>query len=104
MENVTLYRYDKNQKNLISKNLNLRLAEIKNITLESGDRIIVKEKIDLKRNYFSTILGEVNFPGTYPISFDSTYLSEIVEIAGGFTTNASLNISYLQRSFEKEII
>ncbi len=101
LENVTLYRYDKNQKNLISKNLNLRLAEIKNITLESGDRIIVKEKIDLKRNYFSTILGEVNFPGTYPISFDSTYLSEIVEIAGGFTTNASLNISYLQRSFEK---
>ena len=29
LENVTLYRYDKNQKNLISKNLNLRLAEIK---------------------------------------------------------------------------
>jgi protein involved in polysaccharide export with SLBB domain len=45
-----------------------------------------------------TIEGEVVFPGAYPIIEDSTRLSELIEMAGGLTENASLNESRMVRA------
>jgi hypothetical protein len=36
------------------------------------------------------VLGEINFPGTIPITKDNTNLYEVIQLAGGFTSQASL--------------
>jgi len=66
--------------------------------LQRGDRIIIREKATLRRNYKVYIEGEVVYPGFYPITRDSTMISDIVREAGGFTSEASLESSRLFRA------
>jgi polysaccharide biosynthesis/export protein len=68
-----------------------------NLALQPGDRIVVKSHPDLRRDYRVSIVGEVRYPGTYPITLDRTRVSEIVARAGGFTKNAALKTSELLR-------
>jgi polysaccharide export outer membrane protein len=68
-----------------------------NVPLLSGDRILVREKYDLREDYRVFIEGEVRFPGIYPISKDGTKLSQIIRDAGGFTDLASLQSAELIR-------
>lgn len=74
--------------------------------LHRGDRIIVKEKKELRRDSKVQIEGEVLYPGYYPITKDSTKLTDLVRMAGGFTEFASLSISKVfRRSItEREIV
>ncbi len=65
--------------------------------LQRGDQIMVHEKLELRRNNRVFVEGEVNAPGTYPITKDSTLLSEIIAQARGFTLSASLKTSRLYR-------
>jgi len=44
-----------------------------------------------------TVLGEVRYPGTYPITRNTTRLTELIDRAGGFTEAASLSSSYITR-------
>ncbi|MGA7160726.1 MAG: polysaccharide biosynthesis/export family protein [Bacteroidota bacterium] len=75
------------------------------IPLQRGDRIIVREKPSLRRDYKIYVEGEVLYPGFYPITRDSTLISEIVHEAGGFTPEASMESSSLFRTSlsEKDI-
>ena len=68
-----------------------------NMPLQPGDRLVVKGNLDLRRDYRVSIVGEVRFPGTYPITRTKTKISEIVRRAGGFTENASLKTTELMR-------
>ena len=65
--------------------------------LESGDRIVVKAKKELREDYRVYISGEVLNPGTYPITKNRTKLSEVINQAGGFTEFASLKSAELNR-------
>ena len=65
--------------------------------LESGDRIVVKARTELREDYRVTIEGEVLYPGTYPITKNRTRLSEIIRVAGGFTEFALLKSAELNR-------
>lgn len=60
------------------------------IALQPGDRIIVKSRIEERGDYNVDLRGEVLYPGTYPITKNRTWLSEIIQQAGGFTEYASL--------------
>ena len=75
------------------------------IPLQRGDRIVVREKPSLRRDYKVYVEGEVVYPGFYPITRDSTMISDIVHEAGGFTPDASLESSRLFRTSipEKDI-
>jgi protein involved in polysaccharide export with SLBB domain len=69
-----------------------------NVALVSGDRIVVKERPDVREDYHVFIDGEVRYPGTYPITKENTKLSKIIEWAGGFTEFASLSAAEVVRS------
>jgi protein involved in polysaccharide export with SLBB domain len=62
----------------------------KNLPLVIGDRIIVKEMQDIREDYRVYVLGEVKYPGIYPITKDSTKLTNVLNWSGGFTEYASL--------------
>jgi protein involved in polysaccharide export with SLBB domain len=68
-----------------------------NMALESGDRLAVKPRIDLREDYTVYVGGEVLYPGTYPITKNRTRLSEVIYRAGGFTDFAMLEIAELNR-------
>ena len=60
------------------------------LALVAGDRIVVQERPDVREDYKVIVDGEVEYPGTYPLSKDSTQLSTVIEWCGGFTEYASL--------------
>lgn len=68
--------------------------------LRRGDRISVKEKLDLRRDYKVFVSGEVKQPGYILITRQSTRLSKVIEDAGGFTEYASLPEAMILRPEE----
>lgn len=98
-DNVVVTRVDSVQ------NVTTFKVSIKNIVRESepafilqrGDRINVYAKYNMAKDGRVQVAGEVKFPGYYPITKDSTYLSEVIALAGGVTERASLKNSQLFR-------
>jgi polysaccharide biosynthesis/export protein len=76
------------------------------VPLQRGDRVVVREKMELRRDYKATVEGEVLYPGNYPITKDSTKLTDVIRAAGGFTEFVSLGMSKVFRRSvtEKEIV
>lgn len=68
-----------------------------NFPLESGDRIVVKAKKELREDYRVNIQGEVMYAGMYPITKNRTKLSEVIKQAGGFTEFSALRSATLNR-------
>jgi len=81
-------------------------GRMRDVALQRGDRIVVKEKIELRRDYKVRVDGEILRPGYYPVTKDSTKLTEIIAAAGGFTDFASLSTSKIfRRSItERELV
>jgi len=73
-----------------------------NIALLPGDRIVVRAKPDQRADYRVTVLGDVKFPGTYPITKEHSRLSEVVRQAGGFLETASIKTAELTRKSVRE--
>ncbi len=69
----------------------IRLAINSDFSLQRGDRITVLADETQRKDFTVTVFGEVNIPGSIPITKNSTTLSEVIKKAGGVTTNASLN-------------
>jgi len=82
--------------------IKLSYSKDKDYPIENFDRIFVKYNTDFRKKVTVLVLGEVSRPGYYPISFKSTTLKEVVEMAGGVTENAYLPLSILFRKYDKE--
>lgn len=76
---------------------NIKAGKTSDVPLQRGDRIVVYEHYIPFRDAKVYVEGEVRFPGYYPVSKDSTRLSEVLERAGGITEFASLKNSQLFR-------
>lgn len=66
--------------------------------LPSDTRVVVpvdRKKVD---NYYVWVSGEVSDPGIYPISSDTTRLTDVIKLAGGFTKWASLPAAVIYRT------
>ncbi len=72
-------------------------SQAPDIALQRGDRIVVPERTELRRDFKIYIEGEVIHPGFYPITRDSTMLSDGIRQAGGLNENALLESSQLFR-------
>jgi polysaccharide export outer membrane protein len=72
-------------------------GEQNDIPLKRGDRITVYEQYISQKSINVSVTGEVLYPGVYPITKDSSYVSEIIALAGGLTPQASLKNSQLFR-------
>lgn len=82
--------------------INLSFERNRKFKIEKYDRIFVKYKINYQKNLTVLILGEVVRPGYYPISFKTTKLKDIIELAGGLKDRAYLPLSILFREYDQE--
>lgn len=82
--------------------INLSYRDNKDFKIDNFDRVFVKYKTDYQKKVTVLILGEVERPGYYPISFKNTRLKDVIEMAGGFNQNAYLPLSIIFRNFDKE--
>ena len=96
---IELYRTGKDGSSMTTEMFDLRqlLARSAPCLLQRGDRIIVEELSPLRRDDKVYVDGEVKSVGYYPITKDSTRLSDVIRMAGGFTEFASLVNSQLHR-------
>jgi protein involved in polysaccharide export with SLBB domain len=70
---------------------------VPDLPLENKDRILVREKPDRRGDFKVHVRGEIRYPGMYPITRDSTKLSQIIERAGGLTEFAFLPMAEIER-------
>lgn len=73
------------------------VSEILNMPLQPDDRIFIRNIANFRERQTVEIDGEVVYPGDYALLKKPTYLSEIIEMAGGFTKDAELNAAYVVR-------
>ncbi|HEY4613240.1 MAG TPA: SLBB domain-containing protein [Bacteroidota bacterium] len=93
LSNVELTRLTLDGARATSQTVNLQeiIDGVKqDIPLQPRDRIVVREKADRRKDFKAHVRGEVLYPGMYPITPDSTRLSEMIRRAGGFTEYAYL--------------
>jgi protein involved in polysaccharide export with SLBB domain len=72
-------------------------AEGRSFVLRPFDAVYVSEVGNYKQQHSARVEGAVMRPGTYPIRQDTTTVRELVEMAGGFASNASLVEATLRR-------
>ncbi|MBE2256727.1 MAG: SLBB domain-containing protein [Ignavibacteria bacterium] len=99
-DSILLYRPEANGKNFDI--INLEYDKDKNFPIQNYDRIFVKYKTDYQKKVTVLVLGEVQRPGYYPITFKNTRVKDAVEMAGGITENAYLPLSLVFRNYDKE--
>lgn len=75
-----------------------------NVLLEEDDVVFVRKIPDWEIGPTVEIRGEVKFPGIYAIHRDSTWLSEILHQAGGFTKDALIREAVVIRKSNRIII
>jgi protein involved in polysaccharide export with SLBB domain len=59
-----------------------------NPLLSRGDRVWVRQRENERRDYRVTVSGEVNQPGSFPITKNNTTVREVIHRAGGFKPTA----------------
>lgn len=74
-----------------------RPGSASDVRLQSGDRIFLRERSDVRELSRVIVRGEVLQPGVYPITRTSTKLSDIIKQAGGVTEYAHLGGAYISR-------
>ena len=60
-------------------------------SIQRGDRFRFIAPETQRKNYAVSVIGEVQIPGTVPITKNSTTLYEVIQACGWFTDQASLN-------------
>ncbi|HET6511143.1 MAG TPA: SLBB domain-containing protein, partial [Candidatus Kapabacteria bacterium] len=76
---------------------NVQPGSTQDVKLQSGDRIFIRERADIRELSRVIVRGEVLRPGVYPITRTSTKLSDIIKQAGGVTEYAHLGGAYVSR-------
>jgi len=71
------------------------------IALRPGDRLVIPVNRDDREGTAVRIEGEIVRPGTYPITRSDTHLSEVIALAGGFTSHANLKAATVLRLRQK---
>lgn len=79
-----------NGKSYEEKTVDLNDSSVMDMPLPVNSHVIVPTDRSKINDFYVWVGGEVQTPGIYPISRDSTKLSKVIDIAGGFTKWASL--------------
>lgn len=99
-DSIILYRQDENKSGY--EIFNLSLSKDKDFKIEVYDRAFVKYKSDYQKMATVLILGEINLPGYYPITYKTTKVRELISMAGGLKPTAFLPLSILFRYWDAE--
>ncbi|MGK0175911.1 MAG: protein involved in polysaccharide export with SLBB domain [Ulvibacter sp.] len=82
---------------------NLLIDENKDFYLEPFDRVLVRYLKGYSIQKYITVLGEVSYPGNYSITNKGQRVSDLVEMAGGFSPYAFIEGAYLSRKVGEAI-
>ena len=63
--------------------------------LQPEDHLMVPYSYNENPHEIVEIVGEINFPGTYPIKIGTTTISDIIRLAGGFLPSADSSKIYI---------
>ncbi|MBD3395933.1 MAG: hypothetical protein GF418_09945 [Chitinivibrionales bacterium] len=77
------------------------LADNDDPALNPDDRILVSRATEYRVHRNVWVAGEVLYPGMYPIEKGRTRVQDVIEMAGGFTEDASPRQSTMYRQDEK---
>lgn len=72
----------------------------KHMKLEANDRVYINAYAEQRRDFKVLVLGEVVRPGNYPITLNTTRLSDIIIEAGGLLPNSYLPNSEVYRKLD----
>lgn len=72
----------------------------KKMKLEPNDRVYVYAYAEQRRDFKVLVLGEVVRPGNYPITLNTTKLSDVISEAGGLLPNSFLPTSEVYRKID----
>lgn len=81
-------------------NIYVNYERDKKMPLQINDRVYVRSNNELRRDFKVFVYGEVLRPGPYPITENSTKLSEVLKLSGGLKENAYLPTSELFRKID----
>ncbi len=93
-DSTTIYRLSYDQ----TKMEKIRVATNSKFPLKNRDRIVVGDERPFTNEYRILVIGEVNRPGYIPFGRKNQTLKDAIDLAGGFTDNASLNNIRLLKS------
>jgi protein involved in polysaccharide export with SLBB domain len=85
------------------KIVDLRDTSSLDMKLPVNSRVVVPIDRNKVHNYYVWVNGEVRVPGIYPISPDTTKLSDVIRMAGGFTRWASLPSAVVFRTKQPDV-
>ncbi len=100
LDSIEIVRYQKDHVTTRSFFLNLTGYpgdQSVNIPMQAEDLVLARAIPNFHRQRLVVITGKVKFPGTYPIEFGKTTLSQIIARAGGYTNEASLEEATVTR-------
>ncbi len=102
LDGAELVRFSDNTTGKASRAVDLRavLADKTseaNITLAPDDRLFVRALSNYRLKEQVTLIGEVKYPGVYPIMDGMRTLKQLIERAGGFLPQASLTEAEMLR-------
>jgi protein involved in polysaccharide export with SLBB domain len=101
--NVEIVRFRPDNKTTYNLEIDLT-GDNWNLKLQPDDRIFIKKMQNYHEKYQVSLVGEFKFPGYYAVIEDSTWLSDIVEKAGGFSEVASLHEAEMFRISSEEVV
>ena len=98
LDSITVSRMDPTATKM--EKIYLNFEKDKNFKLEPNDRVYVHAYAESRRDFKVLVLGEVVRPGNYPITLNTTRLSDIINEAGGLLPNSYLPNSEVYRKID----
>jgi len=98
LDSITVSRMDPTATRM--EKIYLSFDKDKNFKLEPNDRVYVNAHAEQRRDFRVLVLGEVVRPGNYPITLNTTKLSDVINEAGGLLPNSYLPNSEVYRKLD----
>ncbi len=98
MDSIMISRMDPSATKM--KNWYVNYEVDKKMKLEPNDRVYIFPYSDSRRDFRVQLLGEVVRPGSYPITLNTTRLSDIIRESGGLLPNSYLPTSEIYRKLD----
>lgn len=95
-ENVIIYRTRGAQTDAI--NISLSDEDAGTIPLMPYDRLVIPYLDNVKRGASAWVYGEAILPGNFPVNDGITTVADLLDLAGGMTTNSLPHAAYLLRN------
>lgn len=98
MDSIMISRMDPTATKMKSWYVNY--DEDKKMKLEPNDRIYIFPYSDSRRDFRVLLLGEIVRPGNYPITLNTTKLSDVIRESGGLLPNSYMPTSEFYRKLD----